>query len=84
MTEFIARKKYKPWQLAMDKIRITYDMHYGVKYAIVHYLNNSNLFGRDYDPIENLEDLNSVKSKIINHGFKIYWDLFNKAMRHIS
>ncbi|MBR5495368.1 MAG: hypothetical protein IKV71_07055 [Psychrobacter sp.] len=65
---------------AIDLIWVTKDSHlkFG-NYVIIHCMNHNQLLGKDYFPCENITELNDIKSKLINSGFKLKWDAFNDA-----
>ena len=73
------------FDLAMKKIWISIEHDYRVgNYALVHFLDHSELFGEQYIACENQTDLNNIKSKLLNNGFKIDWTEFNKALEWIN
>lgn len=80
----IAERRRRPFDLAMDKIWITKDSFRGYKYVLFHFMNHKNVFGMDYISCLSITDLNEIKSKILNNGFKIDWDPFSRAMEYLN
>lgn len=81
----LAKRKNKPFDMAMDHIWLSVDFDYRVgNYVLVHFMNNSKLFGDNYICCQTITELNDVKSEILNNGFSIDWKLFNTALIHLS
>ena len=83
-SKVIARRPYRPFDLAMDKIWITLDSVRGYKYILFHFMNHENKFGMSYIGCHNMTDLNEVKSLMLNNGFKVDWGSFNLAMEYLN
>lgn len=84
ISKVIAKRPYRPFDFAMDKIWITLDSVMGCKYVLFHFMNHEGKFGMSYIGCHNTSDLNEVKSLMLNNGFKVDWDSFNLAMDHIN
>lgn len=69
---------------ALKNIGFSIDKYCGIKYVLIHFYHNSELFGCNYVCCENLTDLNDVKSKILNNGFRIKWDKFNECIEYLN
>lgn len=81
----LAKRKYKPSDMAMDHIALSLCNDYGVgNYVLVHYLNHTELFGDYFTACYSITDLNDVKSALLNKDFNIDWDTFNIAMEHLN
>lgn len=80
----IARRLWRPFDMAMDKIWISTDSCNDHKYVLFHFMNHSNKFGCNYINCENMTQLNDVKSKIINNKLKIDWNVFNIAKDYLN
>lgn len=84
MSTFLAKKgifSFNP----MEKVWLTFDHHYVLgKYVVIHFMNNSTAFGRRYKGCFRLVELNEIKSQLLNNGFKIDWNEFNKAVEYLK
>ena len=81
----LAKRKNKPFDMAMDHIWLSVDSDYRVgNYVLVHFLNHNELFGDCYVACYSLTDLNEIKSKMLNNNFKIDWNVFSIAITHLN
>ena len=81
----LAKRKYKPSDTVMDHIWLSVDSDYRLgNYILVHFMNNSKLFGDFYISCHSLTDLNEIKSKMLNNNFKVDWNVFDIAMKHLN
>lgn len=80
----IAKRRYRPFDLAMNKIWISFESYEGCRYILLHFMNFEDKFGGSYVVCENISQLNDVKSKITNNGFKMDWSVFNVAMEYLN
>lgn len=81
----LAKRKDKPFDMAMDHIWLSMDSDYRVgKYLLVHFMNNSKLFGDNYICSQTITELDSVKSEILNNNFNIDWNIFDIAIKHLN
>lgn len=86
-SKHLARKKgiFHYFDFALNLIWINLDYHPAVgNYVLVHNMNHSEDLGCDYFPCETIDQLNNVKSKILNLGFSIDWNQFNLALDHLT
>ena len=81
----LAKRKNSPFDMAMDHIWLSMDSDYRVgNYLLVHFMNNSKLFGDFYISCHSLTNLNEIKSKMLNNNFKVDWNVFDIAMKHLN
>lgn len=83
----LARKKGLThiFDFAMDVIWIQKDSHPKVgNYVLIHCMNHKGDLGVDYFSCENIDQLDNVKSKLINLNFRINWDYFNDAREWLN
>lgn len=83
----LARKKgiLGRFSYATGMIWVTNGFYLGYgKVTLVHFMDHKKSFGCDYFACNNITDLNEIKSKILNLGFKIDWNSFNLAMEHLN
>ena len=81
----LAERKNKPFDMAMDHIWLSVDFDYRVgNHVLVHFMNNSKLFGDNYICCQNITELNSVKSEMLNNNFNIDWNVFDIAIKHLN
>ena len=86
MKNEIARKKgfLSIFDFAHNTIWSACENYAGRRYIVISVFDNNTIFGVDYFCCENITELNDVKSKLQNHGFKIRWNKFNEALEHLS
>ena len=83
----LAKKKgiFHIFDFAMKLVWITKDSYHGYgNYVLIHFMDHSGIFGVDYLSCRNITEMNEIKSKILNNGFKIDWKEFNSAMEHLN
>ena len=81
----LAKRKNNPFDMAMNHIWVSFDGFYTVgNYVLIHFMDNSKMFGDHCVSCQNITDLNDVKSTILNNGFSIDWNVFDFAMKHLN
>ncbi len=81
----LAKRKNKPFDMAMDHIWLSIEFDYiAGSYVLVHFMNHNKPFGGDYARCNNISELNDIKSAMLNNKFKIDWNIFDIAMKHLS
>lgn len=79
-----AKRKSNIFNNPLKNIGISIDKYKDVKFVLIHFFDNSEIFNLQYFSCESLTELNECKSMIQNKGFSIDWNLFNKAMEHLN